>query len=230
MPSKTRGTKIKKSRLMLILKSRKITVTALAERTGYNRGSISYAINREYMDNKTLDDIARYLDVAPDFLTGVYPLQRIKSEYKNGFDYNGTHYRVHENADPSGYDVPTYQKRSIENMIDNSIRFQADLINAPYADFLISLGNKGMIEDLHHTADPVHFDRNFVKDNQGYLIPPIRETVIDTVMSAINQNEKYMRWYEKHGIKRAPADDLPEIFEVIEEGSDPDGKETDSEN
>lgn len=230
MPSKTRGTKIKKSRLMLILKSRKITVTNLAERTGYNRGSLSYAINREYMDNKTLDDIARYLNVSPDFLTGAYPLQRIKPEYKNGFDHNGKHYRVYENIDPSGYDIPPYQLFNIRVITNNSIRFQSDLINAPYADFLISLGKNGMIADIHNTAEPVYFDSSFVKSNEGYLISPIREKVVDTVMSALNKSDAYMRWYEKHGIKRVPADDFPQIFEVIEEGSDPDGKETDSEN
>ena len=70
------GVEVKKNRFFIILKSRNLSIQKLADKTGYTRQGISKAIHAGKMDPKMLDDIAKYLDISPDFLTGEYPLKR----------------------------------------------------------------------------------------------------------------------------------------------------------
>lgn len=204
MPSKVRGSKIKKSRLMLILKSRKITITKLAEDIGYNRRALNYAINREYMDNQTLDDICDYLDVSTQFLTGAYPLRRLKPEYRSHSEDYG--------CDPSGYDIPPY-------MLSKTTYFESHKGGwvDVYRNFLIGLGEIGVMESFND-KDRIYFDSAFVKDNSAYLVPPIRSTVIERVKSAYYQDENYLTWAEAQ--KAESEKSITDYFDVIE---DPEG-------
>ena len=205
---------------MLILKSRKITITKLAEGIGYDRRSVNYAISREYMDNQTLDDIARYLNVSPEFFTGVYPLMRVKDEYKNGYEFNGEKV-VFTDHDPSGYEVPSYGDFNRRE----AWKSNRDNWNAPYTDFLIRLGMSGMMKQFSDSADRVHFGADFVRDNSDFLIPPIRKATIETVMEVINKSPDYRNWKKYNEL---PDDfyipeDFPSIYEIIEPAEDPEG-------
>lgn len=107
MPSKKRGTTVSKQLLMSLLKSRKITITKMAEDLGYNRKSISYAINKEYMDNKTLGDIAGYLGVSPEYIRGE---NTPKKYWENSYTYK----RALEILDDYWLTVEDEQKVEIE--------------------------------------------------------------------------------------------------------------------
>lgn len=230
MGSKTRGSAIKKDRLMLILKSRKITITKLAESIGYNRRAINHAISHEYMDNQTLNDICKYLDVLPDFITGAYPLRKIKDEYKNGIEIDG-HYFVFS-SDPSGYDVPPYVNFMTPNQ-NLFATFRGRLADwlLPYTDMLTRVGKTGLSENFND-ENKMYFDSDFVRVNSGYLVPPIRAAAVKVVQSAINQDPDFVSWAESQDIEEPTTGEMPQFFEVIEEGQPPeeveDGrKETD---
>lgn len=107
MSSKKRGAKISKPLLMSILKSRKLTITRLAEEIGYNRRSISYAINREYMDNQTLNDIAGYLGVSPEYIKG-------EGEHKKHWEDSYAYKRLMEILDDYWLSVEDEQLVEIE--------------------------------------------------------------------------------------------------------------------
>ena len=59
-----------KERFKSILRSKGITQKQLAEDIGYNYGSISNAIHRGEAAERTVTDIAKYIGVDPNYLTG----------------------------------------------------------------------------------------------------------------------------------------------------------------
>lgn len=70
MGSKKRGTYINTELLKAVLTAQGITISKMASDLGYNRKSLTRAINVGYMDNMTLEDIAGYLDTDPEHIKG----------------------------------------------------------------------------------------------------------------------------------------------------------------
>lgn len=107
MSSKKRGAKISKPRFMSMLKSRKLTITKLAENIGYNRCALSNAINREYMANETINDIAEYLNVSPEYVKG-------DDEHKRHWEDSSAYKRLLEILDDYWLTVEDEQLVEIE--------------------------------------------------------------------------------------------------------------------
>lgn len=205
MPIKKRGTKIKQSRLKMILKSRKMTIKKLAAEIGYNRRSLNYAIVQEYMDHETLKDICKYLNVSPAFISGSYPLRKFKTEFS----------WLDENKDPSGYDVPTFEDWEKDQEADQILR---DLLSSgpdkPYFDLLLKLADQGIDPTPETEGHKLGFTDSFVFNNAGFLIPPIKSAVNKTVFSAMSDNDDYKKWLSEQP-KTIP--DSTVIFEYPEE-------------
>ena len=219
MPSRTRGTKIKRSRLDIILKSRKITITKLAESVGYDRRSMSYAINREYMDNQTLDDIARYLDVSPDFLTGKYPLQRIKPGKEEQFrERFGS-----DMLDPSGYLVPPYLYYSLSRSIEEHNKKPLTVLVPEYGyiqQAYTEIGKAGVFD-----GEIVRkFDDGFIQENFNYLIAETSSFMKEQAASALNKDSRFTKYSDMETIATESAEEEITLYEsLIEEV--PEGEE-----
>lgn len=221
MPSKKRGSNIKKDRLMLILKSRKITITKLAEDLKYNRSALSSAINGEYMDNQTLDDIARYLDVSPDFITGKTALLKLKSEKRDEFYENyGS-----DLLDPSGYVVYSYSDYLVAKYIEEHNKTPLT-VQIPEYGYLYQafseLGKNGIYDGKTKSRK---FDDSFIKEHFNYLIVETYGFMKAQAVSVLIEDQKYLdytereKWYEESAMQEANYFDS--FFDVIEEGQQP---------
>lgn len=185
MGRKATATKIKKDRLDLILNSRKITITKMAEDMGYNRKSLSRAINREDMAAKTLDDIAQYLDVMPGFLRGDVPLMKITDE-KAARQWIGNGNSIYS-YQGSKYFVPAY---STQNAFFSSVE---DDNNKLFFDLLVHIGSSGYM-DPDGAADPVYFGADFIRDNFEYLKEGIVLSTLEGYGSITNNTENFQIW------------------------------------
>lgn len=223
MGSKQRGSKIKKSRLMLILKSRKITITKMAEDLGYNRKSMSRAINVQYMDDKTLGDIARYLDVSPDFITGKTKLLKLKdgkrSEFNDSFDA--------DMLDSSGYLIPSYSDYQLTKSIEkyNATPLSVRVPEYGYIQQAFSeLGKNGVYDG--ETKDR-KFDDDFIKKHFNYLVVETYSFMKDQVISIWKNDKKYNDYLAFDEMMEESTmqqiDHFDSLFEVIEEAEDPEG-------
>ena len=211
--------RLKKARIDLIMKSRKITITKMAADMGYNRKSLSRAINREEMAEKTLDDIARYLDVSPDFLTGKDPLRRVKAGRLDDFRDNfGS-----DMLDPSGYLVPPYSyfmlSKSIEEHKSKPITAlvpEYGYIQQAYNE----IGKSGVFD-----GEIVRkFDDGFIQENFNYLIVETNEFMKEQAASALNKDSRFTKYSDMETIAAESAEEEITLYEsLIEEV--PEGEE-----
>lgn len=205
MGSKQRGSKIKKSRLMLILKSRKITITKMAEDLGYNRKSMSRAINVQYMDDKTLDDICKYLDVRPSFITGETPLMVLNND-----DLLSMHWISMNGLVLIPYNgmllyVPKYS--------DDSREFW-EHDRQLYLDLISHIGKTGQIFD--ENDEHVYFDSDFADKYISYFKNNVFSAIENTYFSIQKEDKLFKRWKDLYERNEEQARKFS-IFRVIEE-------------
>ncbi len=207
MPSKKRGSKIKKDRLMSVLKSRKITITKLAEDLSYNRSALSSAINSEYMDNKTLDDICRYLDVYPSFITGETPLMVLNNVNSAYIPWQEKYWADFVQYKGMLVKVPKYTDDGL-----NLWKQDQQL----YKDLILFVGKEGLIYD--EINGPVYFDSDFAEKYISYFKDNIFNAIEGTYFSIQNQDDLFTRWQEMH----ASEEDASKysLFKIIEEPED----------
>lgn len=217
MGRKPTAIEVRKKRIMLILKSRNISIQKLADMAGHTRPGLSSAINRQKMEPMTLNDICKYLDVYPGFFTGEYPLRKLKPAIlKNGVQIEGETWGFSEYAsDPSGYDVPKYDYNKQFEEIMQWLHSRYDAIENAYK----SIGSKGIYNPVKE--ERIHFDADFIENNKKYLLPEGLNALEKIILSVVNNSDRFKRWKTEEEISEIEREEmekqLPDLWDVYQD-------------
>lgn len=185
MSLKTRGrrassSKINSERLRFLLKQKKLNITKLSERIGYDRTGVSKSISKGQMDNQMIEAIGKFLDVDPLVLIEGY-----KGTFINLSRYNTA-------QDENGNDLPPYSSYIYDQGKDKA--------RDHFINWLFSVS-----EDIAAYTSDITIE-DYIKHRKEDIYPPlykegleVDELMRNTIIFISNELSQYA---EKQGIKK----------------------------